>query len=640
MEGVVSVFLNEKKYLRTTRSWDFMGFPLDVKRSHLESDVIIGVIDTGIWPESESFSDKGFGPPPAKWKGSCDTSLNFTCNNKLIGAQYFRSDGNITMNGIASPRDTAGHGTHTASTAAGAVVKGASFQGLGKGTARGGVPSARIAVYKACWTDSCYDADLLAAFDAAISDGVDIISISVGGPEGPYFEDSIAIGAFHAMKCGILTSSSAGNSGPDLQTLENVAPWLLTVAASSTDRKFVTQVQLGNGMVVEGISLNTLDTSNTTSPLIYGGDAQNTVSEYQSRYCTEDSLDKKLVKGKIVICDTSENTGEAPFIAGAAGMIMQDSGPNAPDSHPLPASYLNVDDGARVVVYAKKRDSRPRASILKSVAITDPLSPTVASFSSRGPSTISPGILKPDLSAPGIAILAAYPPIATVSQASSDPRSTQFNMVSGTSMACPHVSGVAAYIKSFHPTWSPAAIKSALMTTATPMNSTSTEEAELAYGSGHINPLKAVKPGLVYDTSEDDYVNFLCNQGLNATEIRLITGKTNSCSKTHYNKDLNYPSMAISVNQLDFDTVFYRTVTNVGYHKCTYHARVTTPKGQEMVIKVEPSVLKFKYVGQKLSFKVRVTGVIGLKTLLFSASLVWDDGHHQVRSPIVVSNLS
>ncbi|KMS95570.1 hypothetical protein BVRB_006880 [Beta vulgaris subsp. vulgaris] len=373
----------------------------------------------------------------------------------------------------------------------------ASFLGLGLGTARGGVPSSRIAVYKPCWSDGCYLADILAAFDAAISDGVDIISVSLGGDvSSPYFEDPVAIGAFHAMQKGILTSSSAGNRGPSLNTLDNFAPWLLSVGAHTIDRKIITKVQLGNGMVFE-----------------------------------------------------------------------------------------------------------------------------------------------PDVTAPGVHVLAAHSPVASLTGIVGDKRSVPFFMLSGTSMACPHATAIAAYVKSFYPTWSEAAIRSALMTTALPMSSATNEEAELAYGSGHINPLKAVDPGLVYDAEVDDYVNFLCSQGFNDTTIRLITRERSSCKESNTNWDLNYPSIALPTSIGPFDTVFTRTVTNVGSPYSTYKAIVTTPQGQAIAIKVQPSVLSFNSVGQKLSFTVRVYGTIGMRALM-SASLVWDDGQHQVRSPIVVFNLS
>ncbi|GMI76447.1 hypothetical protein like AT5G03620 [Hibiscus trionum] len=250
-DGVVSVFLSQKKQLHTTRSWDFMGFNKKVLRSVVENDIIVGMLDTGIWPESRSFNDTGFGPIPSKWKGTCQSSSNFTCNNKIIGAKYYRADGDLDPNyDLKSPRDSEGHGTHTSSTAAGGFVSKASLYGLAKGTARGGVPSARIAVYKICWFDGCFDADILAAFDDAIADGVDIISLSVGSSVPlDYFDDPIAIGAFHSMKNGILTSNSAGNSGPVLGSITNLSPWSLSVAASTIDRKFVTKVMLGNGEI-------------------------------------------------------------------------------------------------------------------------------------------------------------------------------------------------------------------------------------------------------------------------------------------------------------------------------------------------------------------------------------------------------
>lgn len=176
------------------------------------------------------------------------------CFRKIIGARYYLTDGYYGPEDFISPRDAEGHGTHTTSTAAGGLVSQASLFGIAKGTARGGVPSARIAVYKICWYNGCSDEGILAAFDDAIADGVDIISLSVGSfITFDYFEDSIAIGSFHAMRNGILTSNSAGNGGPFPGSVENVSPWSLTVAASTIDRKFVTKVKLGNGQIYEVI---------------------------------------------------------------------------------------------------------------------------------------------------------------------------------------------------------------------------------------------------------------------------------------------------------------------------------------------------------------------------------------------------
>ncbi|KAJ6311826.1 hypothetical protein OIU77_013555 [Salix suchowensis] len=487
MSSVISVFPNRKKKLQTTRSWDFMGFPQEVQRTNVESNIIVGMLDTGIWPESESFNDAGFGPPPIKWKGSCQVSSNFSCNNKIIGAKYYRSDGIFYQSDVKSPRDSHGHGTHTASTAAGGSVSMASLYGLAMGTARGGVPSARIAVYKVCWLDGCWDADILAAFDDAIADGVDIISISIGYSEPiDYFDDSIAIGAFHAIKYGILTSNSGGNAGPELATISNISPWSLSVAASTIDRKFLTKVLLGNNKAYEGVSINTFDLQNVMYPLIYGGDAPNITGNFTSSYSRE------------------------PFVAGAAGAVMQDG--DAKDfaySFPLPSSYLGTREGRHIRSYMNST-SNATATIYKSNVENDTSAPRVVSFSSRGPNVFTPDILKPDIAAPGVDILAAWSPLSRVTRVIGDNRVVQYNIISGTSMACPHATGAAAYVKSYHPTWSPAAIKSALMTTASSMSGGLDNDAEFAYGAGHINPVRAINPGLVYDAGPNDYIKFLC----------------------------------------------------------------------------------------------------------------------------------
>ncbi|KAM3698014.1 hypothetical protein ACB098_06G157000 [Castanea mollissima] len=572
MDGVVSVFPNQKKELHTTRSWDFLGLPKQVNRPTTESDVIIGVFDTGIWPESESFNDKGFGPPPSKWKGKCQASTNFTCNNKIIGAKYYHSDRFFENEDIRSPRDSEGHGTHVASIAAGNLVSKASVKGIGLGTARGGLPSARIAVYKVCWYFGCNDADILAAFDDAIADGVDIISISIGGSSDNYFTNTIAIGAFHAMRNGILTSTSAGNQGPNLATLTSFAPWSLSVAASTIDRKFFTEVQLGNKKKFEGISINTYDLKNETYPIIYGGDAPNKTtqfSSYGSRYCDENTLDKNLVKGKIVLCD----------------------------------AYLSSEDGANIYLYINSTRT-PTTTILKTNDRKDPTAPYIAAFSSRGPNPAAHNILKPDLAAPGVDILAAWSPISPISGVSVDKRAISYNIISGTSMSCPHGSGAAGYIKSFRPTWSPAAIKSALMTTAIPMSPEESFGAEFAYGAGNINPRKSANPGLIYDIDALDYIAFLCGQGYSTKLLQAVTGDNSSCPK----------------------------VTNVGTSTSTYKAKVSAPPG--LSIKVNPSVLSFTSLRQKLSFALTIEGTIDRQ--IVSASLIWDDGTFQVRSPIVV----
>uniref|UniRef100_A0A2N9HQ66 Subtilisin-like protease fibronectin type-III domain-containing protein n=1 Tax=Fagus sylvatica TaxID=28930 RepID=A0A2N9HQ66_FAGSY len=639
MDGVVSVFPNKRNRVHTTRSWDFVGFPKQVHRT-TESNIIIGILDSGIWPESDSFNDKGFGPPPSRWKGTCKALTNFTCNNKIIGAQYYHSHGNFGKKDIKSPRDSEGHGTHVSSTAAGNFVSMASLQGLGLGTARGGLPSARIAVYKICWSNGCFDADTLAAFDDAIADGVDIISLSVGGTVPlNYFSDATAIGAFHAMRNGILTSTSAGNEGPGLGTVTNFAPWLLSVAASSIDRKLFSEVQLGNKKSYEGFSINTFDLKNEMYPIIYGRDAPNTAAgataSHASR-CLTNSLDPNLVKGKIVLCDVAID-GVGQFIAGAVGTVMQNQGPTSliiTQAYPLPASQLSLENGGDIYSYINSTRN-PTATILKSIARKDTFAPYIAGFSSRGPNPAGHNILKPDLAAPGVEILAAWSPNSPISGVEVDKRSFSYNIISGTSMACPHATGVAAYVKSLHPKWSPAAITSALMTTAVPMSAKKNPDAEFAYGAGNINPLKASNPGLVYDIDALDYIKFLCAQGYHTTLLRHITGDKSICPEGSAGTafDLNYPSIALSTPlSKAISHVFNRTVTNVGSPTSTYKAIVTTPPG--LSIKVDPSVLSFTSLGQKLSFQLTIKGKIDKQ--IVSASLIWDDGTYQVRSPIAL----
>ncbi|KAK8662516.1 hypothetical protein V6N13_092089 [Hibiscus sabdariffa] len=630
-DGVVSVFLSQKMQLHTTRSWDFMGFSKKVLRSFIESDIIVGMLDTGIWPESQSFNDTNFGPIPKKWKGTCQSSANFTCNKKIIGAKYYRANGDFYPSDIKSPRDSEGHGTHTSSTAAGDLVSKASLYGIAQGTARGAVPSARIAVYKVCWADGCYYDDILAAFDDAIADGVDIISVSLGSIfTNDYFYDPIAIGAFHSMANGILTSNSAGNFGPDPATIVNFSPWSLSVAASTIDRKFVTKVKLGNGEIYEGTSINTFDLKEKMYPFITGGDALNHSQgpiPADSRFCYADSLNKTLVKGKIILCDYYTDSN-APIEVGAVGAVYQTADyKDHVFAYGLPLSNLNLDDGKKVFNYANGTEN-PTATIFKT-QVEDQFAPFVVSFSSRGPNPITADLLKPDLTAPGVDILAAWSGIPPLTDTDGDTRIVPYNIVSGTSMSCPHATGAAAYVKSFHPTWSPAAIKSALMTTALPMSFENNVEAEFAYGAGHINPALAAQPGLIYDAGVTDYVEFLCGQGYTSTQMETITGNTSSCSKETNGTvwDLNYPSFALSTTPGNSVTrVFHRTVTNVGSAVSTYNAVVKSPP--QLVIKVQPSVLCFKSLGQKLSFTVSVSAEVG--NSIISGALIWDDGVHQV----------
>ncbi|KAK7847300.1 subtilisin-like protease sbt4.15 [Quercus suber] len=617
-KNVVSVFPSKMRKLHTTRSWDFLGMPQSLKRNHqTESNIIVGVLDTGLYIDAPSFDDKGFGPPPSKWKGTCQVGGRFTgCNNKVIGARFY-TYGAPTPNSNPSPLDDEGHGSHTSSTIAGASIAGASLYGLAKGTARGGVPSARIAMYKVCWADGCSDIDLLAGLDDSISDRVDLISISIGGISDSYFEDPISIGAFHAMKKGILTTCSAGNDGPSLYTVENTAPWILTVGASGMDRQFRTLVKVGNGIQTNGFSINTF------SP--------------KRRLCDEGSLDANKVKGKIVLCKEGLIQDYVKPLGVSGAIVSLDQQQDTGFTFIIPAAFVDTNFGDKIDTYVNSTKN-PHAVIYKSRAVRNAASPFVASFSSRGPNTLSSTIIKPDITAPGIDILAAYSKLASVTGDLQDNRFDVYNIISGTSMACPHVTASAAYIKTFHPRWSPAAIKSALMTTASELKIKDVE-AELAYGAGQIDPVRALDPGLIYDLSKIDYIRFLCNEGYAGTTLRLFTeGKTNCSSIPNIggHDALNYPSMYLQLTNPNssISAIFHRTVKNVGLKKAIYKATVKAPAN--LKVTVVPKELAFSHLNEKKSFKVVIKGPPLKNITNVSASLEWSDTKHRVRSPIFI----
>ncbi|OAY71431.1 Subtilisin-like protease SBT1.7 [Ananas comosus] len=403
-------------------------------------------------------------PPPPRWKGRCAFNAS-DCNNKLIGIRAFLHGlDNATM----SPYDDGGHGTHVASTAAGMFVDKADVNGLANGTASGIAPYAHLAVYKVCHQNRCSLSDVLAGMDSAVHDGVDVLSLSLGGLSLPFYDDDLAIGALGAVEKGVFVSCATGNSGPSNGTTENEAPWILTVGASTMDRSVRATVELGNNIsTFYGESLYQPDNfSAIPLPLIYPG----LRGGLKTPYCVNGSLDGVDVPGKIIVCDAGAVTtvakGRVVKAAGGLGMIV--AYPQAvgfstfENPHVLPASEVGYTDGLLIKAYAITA-SAPTASILfeRTIVGTKP-APALVYFSSRGPNQADPNILKPDIIGPGVNVLAAWP-----FQVGSSDSGSYFNVISGTSMATPHLSGVAALLKSTHPDWSPAAIKSAIMTTAT-----------------------------------------------------------------------------------------------------------------------------------------------------------------------------
>ncbi|XP_052203199.1 subtilisin-like protease SBT5.3 [Diospyros lotus] len=364
--------------------------------------------------------------------------------------------------------------------------------------------------------------------------------------------------------------------------------------------------------------------------------------------CKAGSLDHKKAKGKILVCLRGDNArvdkGQQAALSGAAGMVLANdklSGSEIiADSHVLPASQINFSDGVAVFSYVNSTRS-PWAYITHPTTLLGMTpAPFMASFLSRRPNTVVPEILKPDITGPGVSVIAAYTGAQGPTNQDFDPRRVLFNSVSGTSMSCPRISGIVGLLKAIYPTWSPAAIRSAIMTTAITrdnvkeplITASSMRATPFSYGAGHVHPNRAVNPGLVYDLTAKDYLRFLCTLGYNQTQIALFWGNPYRCSKLISLINFNYPS--ITVPKLTGSITMTRTVKNVG-SPGTYAVRVRNQAG--ISVSVKPESLKFGKFGEEKQVKLTLKAekVEKGRDYVFG-ELTWSDGKHFVRSPIVV----
>ncbi|XP_073224343.1 subtilisin-like protease SBT5.4 isoform X2 [Cicer arietinum] len=662
--NVVSVFVNKGHELQTTRSWEFLGLENNngvVLKDSIWEKARYG---EGVWPESKSFSDHGMGPVPSRWRGICQLH-NFHCNRKLIGARFYSKGyeskfGRLNQSEYTA-RDVLGHGTPTLSIAGGNFVPGANVFGFGNGTAKGGSPRSHVAAYKVCWLGTiqieCTDADIMKAFEDAISDGVNVISCSLGKTTPPeFFEDGISIGSFHAIQNGVIVVASGGNSGPKLGTVTNVAPWLFSVGASTIDRKFVNYIQLGgDNKHIMGVSLSTGLPSDKFYSLISSVDAKlGNATIDDAQICMVGTIDPNKVKGKILFCLLRDINGlyyaeEEAVSGGAIGLILGNDKQRGNDiiayPHLLPTSHINYIDANYVHSYIKATKT-PVAYMSKAkTEVGAKPSPVIASLSSRGPNPIQSIILKPDISAPGVDILYAFIGAISPTGLASDNRRIPYYIGSGTSVSCPHVSAIVALLKTLYPHWSPAAFKSAVMTTAKildtnerPIRDQSNKEdaTPFGYGAGHIQPELAMDPGLIYDLNTIDYLNFLsCSRGYNQTNMKIFSKRPHTCPKSYNMLDFNYPSITVpNLGKLHSVQIVTRTVTNVG-SPSTYHVHVKTPYGISVLVK--PSSLTFNQVGEKKTFKVVLKVTKPTLGYVFG-HLWWFDGRHKVMSPLVVKH--
>jgi hypothetical protein len=348
------------------------------------------------------------------------------------------------------------------------------------------------------------------------------------------------------------------------------------------------------------------------------------------------------------------------------------------DAHVIPATAVGALEGAAIKDFIKNTVNPKALLSFHGTEMNVKPSPVVASFSSRGPNGQNPEIMKPDLIAPGVNILAAWTGDMGPTGLTTDNRRVSFNIISGTSMSCPHVSGLAALLKAVHPSWSPAAIRSALMTTASILDNTQggmRDEATgnistpFGFGAGIVQPQKAMDPGLIYDLGVEDYVSFLCGLNYSDAMIQLIINHDDeeegatavSCTMSAGDpppaapllppQQLNYPSFSVIFNQASsssslsssssiLSTKLTRTVTNVGQARAVYTATVLAPEG--VTISVMPSTLSFVAVNQKLSFTVQVNtssvkSLVPGDFLTVFGSLTWSDKIHSVQSPIGIT---
>ncbi|KAK9697552.1 hypothetical protein RND81_08G044600 [Saponaria officinalis] len=694
--GVKSVDRDWKVKRLTTHTPKFLGLPTEVwptggGHDKAGEDIVIGFIDSGIYPLHPSFASpdsERYGPVP-KYRGKCevdpDTKRSF-CNGKIVGAQHFAKAAiaagafNPSVD-YASPLDGDGHGSHTASIAAGNNGIPVKLHGYEFGKASGMAPRARIAVYKALYRlFGGFVADVMAAIDQAVHDGVDIINLSVGPNSPPAetkttFLNPFDLALLSAVKAGIFVAQAGGNGGPFPKSMLSYSPWITSVAAAIDDRRYKNHLTLGNRKELVGMGLSPATHLGREFTLVAANDVllDSSVMRFSPSDCQKpEVLNRKLVEGNILVCGYSFNfvigtasvkkVSDTAKSLGAAGFILAvENVTPGTKFEPVPSRIpgiviTDVDASLELINYYNTSTSRDWTGRVKRFeakgSIGDGLKPVlhksapqVAIFSARGPnikdySFQDADLLKPDILAPGSLIWAAWAPNGT-----DEPNyaGEGFAMISGTSMAAPHIAGIAALIKQKHPHWSPAAIKSALMTTTSTIDRAgrplqaqqytgSSEDVTLVpgtpfdYGSGHVDPRAALDPGLIFDA---DYLGFLCTTPrINPHEIRNYTHSPCNFTMGHPS-NLNTPSIAIA--HLVGTRTVIRTVTNVAEEE-TY--RISARMSPAVAIEVNPPAMTL-LPGASRKFTVTLTARSLTGSYTFGEVTLKGTRGHKVTIPVV-----
>lgn len=602
-------------FLGLDEAWAATGGPDGAGRG-----MVVGVVDSGLWPENPSFTGlplkhKGRVPGLDGFRGGCaagDQWVERNCTDKVVSARYFvKGFGatNLAASEYLSPRDGTGHGTHTAAIAAGNDGVRAHVDGQSFGAVSGMAPSARIAVYKACWTapepddDGCSTADAVAAVDRAVADGVDVLNYSISGA-GSSPTGTVARAFLHASAAGVFVATSAGNDGPAAGSVAHASPWVTTVGAS-THNSFQGAVVVGDGSQYVGAMVADADVPRAA--LVLAEDAAATgAAPAEARRCEDGALAADKVLGKIVVCDRGTiarvEKSAAVARAGGAAMVLANVTPDSVDAdfHSVPTVHVDVAAAEAVRRYVRDAE-RPTASFEHTASDATPV-PQVAGFSSRGPVTAAGGdLLKPDLTAPGVSVLAAVAPASNFGR--------MWDLYSGTSMSAAHVAGIAAFVRGERPAWSPAAVKSALATTAVDLEGVSGPAAE---GSGQVDAASVLDPGVVFDVTPEEYFAFLHGRRPAST--------------------LNVPSIALG--DLTGTARVVRRVTNVSGSVETFSARTTGLDGVDVTVRPQVLQLGPGETGRfAVRFRSRAGAPLGEAT---RGHIVWTGLRHQARMPVVV----
>jgi subtilisin family serine protease len=593
IDGVAAVQADQLRQPLTDSSPAFIGadtlYPQLGGTADAGKGTTIGVIDTGAWPEHPSFADHGnldprpgpalecsYGPDPTS--GSSDP---FECTNKLVGGADFLDTYHAVEGDEQFPftaRDDNGHGTHTMSTAAGNVLASAPVMGADHGPVNGIAPGAWVVMYRACGPAGCFSSDTSAAVGQAVLDGVDVINYSISGGTNP-FTDATELAFLDAYAAGVFVSASAGNNGPGAATVNHVSPWVMTVAASTQTREFASTLSLtgdnGDTLELKGTSLTG---GAGPAPIV-----MSSAPPYSDPLCQAPAA-AGIFTGVIVACERGVNArvekGFNVLQGGAEGMILfnptlADTGS---DNHWLPAVHLA--DGTDFVAFMSGHTGVTGS--FTDGQKSDGQGDVMAAFSSRGPGGFG---LKPDITAPGVQILAGNIPIEGDPAAGGGPAGEFFQAIQGTSMSAPHVAGSALLMRALHPDWTPGQIKSALMSTGhqdVVKENLTTPATPFDYGSGRVDLTVAGSAGLTLDETAANMVA-LGNDPVNAVH-------------------LNLPSINAPVMPGELTTT--RTVTNVTGQTQVYRVEVDSPVDSR--IRVTPSLFAVA-PGKSRDLRVTIT---------------------------------